>query len=126
MRRWRIVLLVALITTTLTIFGRPPEQARAVDPLCFDVPGINNCISENFRTFWEAGGGLAAFGYPLTAPNYEVTPEGAFLVQYFERARFESHPELPIGSQVFVSKTARDLEVSIEARDHEQLLVELR
>ncbi|HYF66131.1 MAG TPA: hypothetical protein VD886_25105 [Herpetosiphonaceae bacterium] len=121
MRRWRMVLLVALITTTLTIFGRPPGQARAVDPLCFDVPGINNCISETFRTFWEAGGGLAAFGYPLTAPTYEVTPEGAFLVQYFERARFESHPELPFYSQVLLGRLGAELYADRPARENPQI-----
>ena len=33
---------------------------------------------------------------------------------------------LPVLAQILVAKAARDLEVPVEARDHEQLLVELR
>ena len=33
---------------------------------------------------------------------------------------------LPVGAQVLVAEAARDLEVAVEARDHQQLLVELR
>ena len=33
---------------------------------------------------------------------------------------------LAVGAQVFVAEAARDLEVAVEARDHQQLLVELR
>ncbi len=42
-----------------------------------------------FATYWEANGGLANFGYPLTE---EVEYNGQ-VVQYFERAIFELHPE---------------------------------
>jgi hypothetical protein len=48
-----------------------------------------------FRSFWEANGGLARFGYPLTEEIIE--PEAGSgrprVVQYFERARFEHFPE---------------------------------
>jgi hypothetical protein len=46
-----------------------------------------------FRRFWEGNGGLAVFGFPLSEEFVETTPEGSFLVQYFERNRFEFHPE---------------------------------
>jgi peptide/nickel transport system substrate-binding protein len=49
---------------------------------------------------WKAKGGLAQFGFPLSQPFQEVTKETdpkvagkSFLVQYFERQRFEYHPE---------------------------------
>jgi hypothetical protein len=42
-----------------------------------------------FAAYWEANGGLANFGYPLTE---EVKYNGQ-VVQYFERAIFELHPE---------------------------------
>jgi peptide/nickel transport system substrate-binding protein len=52
-------------------------------------------------TFWSKYGGIAQFGYPLSQPFQEVTKETdpkvagkSFLVQYFERQRFEYHPEL--------------------------------
>lgn len=42
-----------------------------------------------FRKFWEKRGGLELFGYPLS----EEFEENGRVVQYFERARFEYHPE---------------------------------
>ncbi|MCO5175469.1 MAG: serine hydrolase [Thermomicrobiales bacterium] len=53
----------------------------------FEPTGHSLC--EPFRDWWYAKGGLAIFGYPLS----EVMTEGGYQVQYFERARFEWHPE---------------------------------
>ena len=51
-------------------------------------------LSGAFRSYWEASGGLAMFGYPTSEP-FE---QDGTLVQYFERARFEFHSDLPAGS----------------------------
>ncbi|NJN16075.1 MAG: hypothetical protein HC822_07210 [Oscillochloris sp.] len=60
----------------------------------FDVTG--HSLRGAFRRFWEANGGLARFGYPLTEELIE--PESGNgrprTVQYFERVRFEHFPEL--------------------------------
>ena len=40
-------------------------------------------------TFWQAHGGLPIFGYPIS----EEFMENGHLTQWFERARFELHPE---------------------------------
>jgi hypothetical protein len=48
--------------------------------------GHNLCAG--FRAYWEAFGGLAVFGYPISEEHLE----GGIVVQYFERARFEWHP----------------------------------
>ena len=71
----------------------PRQSAAQGGPLCFDVPGITNCIEGRFREYWEQNGGLAVFGYPITAATQQQTAEGTFLTQYFERNRFELHPE---------------------------------
>ena len=42
-----------------------------------------------FREYWEQRGGLAIYGLPLT----DAYPSNGYLVQYFERNRFEYHPE---------------------------------
>ena len=42
-----------------------------------------------FRDYWERNGGLEQFGFPLT----EELNENGLTVQWFERARFEYHPE---------------------------------
>jgi spore germination protein YaaH len=53
-------------------------------------------VRAGFLAYWEANGGLAQFGYPLTGEFAERNPEDGqvYTVQYFERARFEWHPEL--------------------------------
>ena len=62
-------------------------------------PETGHNVGARFLAYWEANGGLAQFGYPLAEEREEtmyVSPQGpprAFLVQYFERARFEYHPE---------------------------------
>jgi protocatechuate 3,4-dioxygenase beta subunit len=45
--------------------------------------------------FWTRLGGLQQFGYPLSQPFMEVSKDDgkSYLVQYFERQRFEYHPE---------------------------------
>ncbi len=53
-------------------------------------------LAEPFRSFWETSGGLPIFGFPITATLLEVNlaDHKSYQVQYFERARFELHPEL--------------------------------
>ena len=47
-----------------------------------------------FKDYWEAHGGLAQFGYPISEQIQEVSADGkSYDVQYFERQRFEYHPE---------------------------------
>ena len=87
----RLIVLVALSFALLAV---APARAQDPGPLCFrDVPGIGSCISERFQEYWQENGGLPIFGYPLTSEFQQRTSEGTFTVQYFERQRFESHPE---------------------------------
>ena len=50
-----------------------------------------SAIDVHFRLSWNSRGGLDIFGFPLTGP---ITLNNGMIVQYFERARFEYHPEL--------------------------------
>ena len=86
----------ALLLKPLPVQPIEPGSARdiAVQPaqpidgcVYFEVTQHNVC--EPFASYWAANGGLANFGYPLT----EVYDDGGLQVQYFERARFERHPE---------------------------------
>lgn len=58
-------------------------------------PATGHSLRGAFRAYWNANGGLARFGYPLTEEVIE--PEAGSgrprTVQYFERARFEHFPE---------------------------------
>ena len=47
-------------------------------------------IDVRFRTNWDRDGGLRIYGLPLTEP---FSTTNGISVQYFERARFEYHPE---------------------------------
>ena len=84
--------------------------------LCFDQPGIVNCISGRFREYWEQNGGLAVFGYPLSAARNESTAEGTFLTQHFQRNRFELHPEKSAPYDVLLGRLGDD-QLRAQGRD---------
>lgn len=48
-----------------------------------------------FKDWWQANGGLAIFGYPLSEETQErnAADGKTYTVQYFERNRLEYHPE---------------------------------
>ena len=56
-------------------------------------PETGHSLRGEFKNYWDRNGGLAVFGYPLSEEFTEQTAEGSFVVQYFERQRFEFHPE---------------------------------
>jgi uncharacterized protein YkwD len=53
------------------------------------VPETHHALAEPFLSYWRSHGGVRILGYPIS----EVVNEGGMQVQYFERARFERHPE---------------------------------
>lgn len=78
-------------------FGRilhpadPPVPPRAGE-VYFPETGHN--VNARFHGYWQANGGLAQFGYPLSEAFEERLEDGQiYTVQYFKRARFEHHPE---------------------------------
>lgn len=58
-------------------------------------PETGHTLSGSFKSYWEKNGGLAMFGYPITQEFQELNPADGkiYTVQYFERNRFEYHPE---------------------------------
>jgi len=52
-------------------------------------------VGADFLAYWKANGGLAQFGYPITEAFNDINPDDkrTYKVQYFERARFEAHPD---------------------------------
>jgi hypothetical protein len=74
------------LATDPTVYSEP--FARAVPALYF--PETGHSISGRFLTFWQNDGALPVFGYPRT----DELSENGMTVQYFERQRFEYHPEL--------------------------------
>jgi hypothetical protein len=77
--------------------GGPPDTSPvAPQPGMTFFPETGHNLGGGFLDYWQGHGGLAQFGFPLTevieerlVPNTPTT----YQVQYFERARFELHPE---------------------------------
>jgi len=59
-------------------------------------PQTGHNLGFGFKAYWEQHGGLAIFGYPLSEEISEISPTDGkpYTVQYFERNRFEYHPEV--------------------------------
>jgi hypothetical protein len=75
---------------------------------CFAETGY--CLAGSFLAYWQANGGLAQFGFPLTPERWEVLEDGKpYVVQYFERARFEHHPENSAPYDVLLGQFGRRL-----------------
>lgn len=84
---------------------KPGSQVLSVPPnfpACqtYDESGQPFQICYAFLNYFKKNGGVAQFGYPIS--NIEVL-EGR-IVQWFQRARFEWHPELAEGQQVVLAK----------------------
>jgi hypothetical protein len=91
---------VLIIAVTLSIGSRAVTHAQP-------VPG-KNCryfyktghrVCDPFREFFDTRGGLEIFGYPLSE-QFNDPAHGGLLVQYFQRARMEWHPDNPEPYQV--------------------------
>jgi hypothetical protein len=77
-----------------------------VQNMYFAPSGFHISDRSGFLTFWRTNGGLLIFGYPLSG---EIVENGR-IVQYFERARFEYHPEnLGTDGQVMLSLLGTEL-----------------
>ncbi|CAA9562431.1 MAG: hypothetical protein AVDCRST_MAG88-1610 [uncultured Thermomicrobiales bacterium] len=72
----------------------PPSTAPPPDDSSRTFPETGFTVRGRFLQCWEANGGLALNGYPLTDERWEVLEDGReYTVQYFERVRLELHPE---------------------------------
>jgi hypothetical protein len=78
--------LLFIFFTTFAFIPALPAAAQA-DQRCFAETG--NCISGPIRAYWERNGGLAVFGFPLTAQSIELVEGQALQTQWFERDRLE-------------------------------------
>lgn len=71
----------------------PVSDPNQPDVLYFRETG--HTLRGEFLNYWRTYGGLAQFGFPVTEEFVERNPDDGkdYMVQYFERARFEYHPE---------------------------------
>ena len=70
-------------------------QAGSNTPTSFFFNETGHNLSNAFLTYWQRNGGLAVFGYPISEEIVErnQADRREYTVQYFERNRFEWHPE---------------------------------
>ncbi len=94
-------------------FGR---RIRAADPPATPQPGASyfavtgHNLDGRFAEYWRANGGLAQFGYPISEVIREKLADGReYDVQYFERARFERHPENAAPYDVLLGQFGRQI-----------------
>lgn len=64
------------------------------DNHCTYFPQTEHTLCGGFRDYWEDFGGLGIYGFPISQEFREVNPDTGetYVVQYFERQRFEWHP----------------------------------
>ncbi|MBN9390537.1 MAG: cellulase family glycosylhydrolase [Chloroflexi bacterium] len=81
------------LTTQGRSFGPSPVTSSGPDLYYF--PQTQHSLQGRFLDYWIKWGGLPVYGYPTSEPFTELNPADnkTYTVQYFERARFEYHPE---------------------------------
>lgn len=84
---WRVIGNLETPATPIAPDDAPPTALYFVE--------TGHSLDGAFRDYWESHGGLMRFGFPRTEPFVEYDPMvgQSYTVQYFERARFELHPE---------------------------------
>jgi len=96
------VLLTRLGATAIDLdadLGLKAEAAKAPDACpnnntCYLAKDTNHSLRGTFLQYWLGNGGLPVFGYPVTEQfQLTYTSGKVYTVQYFERNRFEAHPE---------------------------------
>ncbi|MCS6882597.1 MAG: class F sortase [Oscillochloridaceae bacterium] len=99
--------LVALVTWWLAVsVGGAAPLPQAMATACFLETGY--CIGGRIREVWERGGGLMVFGFPITGLQAEVIEGRALMVQWFERARIELHPDLPFPYDALIGRVGAE------------------
>jgi len=82
------------------LLGTLGRDFRTQDPPASGINGATyfketgHNLSGKFKQYWDTHGGLFVHGFPITEPVTEKSTNGKeYLVQWFERSRFELHPE---------------------------------
>src|SRR6266496_2918943 len=103
-RRFLLLAVGAVLALLLWPAASAQAEKRAVTQPAVGTafayyPETGHNVGLAIKRFYDSHGGLDIFGLPLT----ELFDEDGLRVQYFERARFELHPELP--PEFYVSLT---------------------
>jgi hypothetical protein len=99
--RW-LAIMAALLLALPIASGATPASAQG-SSRTFKETG--KTVKGQFLTYWDSHGGLAQQGFPISEEIQEKsdTDGKIYTVQYFERAVFELHNELPTPNKVLLS-----------------------
>ena len=84
---WRCVLGLLMVVA----LARPAQAQPAARCFPEAAPAIAECVAGDLVAFWERAGGLAIFGYPLSAAGFMSGTPSSRPAQLFERNRLEMH-----------------------------------
>lgn len=102
----RLALIVPILLALVAVL-LPAQLGHAEERICFsEVP---NCIEGRFAQYWRENGGLPVFGYPISTASNQQVGGTAYLVQHFERNRFELHPENKAPYDVLLGRLGDDV-----------------
>src|SRR5215210_1791944 len=84
-----------LLGVFISLTWRTYESAAQTGSGCQAFAQTGHKVCGKFLSYWQQHGGLAQQGYPISEEFTEVSQLNGkpYLVQYFERAVFEYHPE---------------------------------
>lgn len=83
------VCVIFAVCVTIALGVVPAIAQDGDEPSAFEDNGCR--VPQEFRDFVESHGGIEIFGYPISNPFRQK----GVLVQYFQNARIESHPNNP-------------------------------
>jgi hypothetical protein len=91
--KWGITRLLAALILLVCTLGPARVSVQAAGSRYFSETG--KTVNDPFLSYWTGHGGLVQQGFPITdAQDEKNDADGkVYLTQYFERARFEYHPE---------------------------------
>jgi lipoprotein-anchoring transpeptidase ErfK/SrfK len=107
MKRWLAGLAIVALMMALIV---PIARVGAAAPETVFFTQTGHQVGAPFLKYWRAHGGLAVYGYPITEAMQEKSDlDGkTYTVQYFERARLESHPENAAPWDIILGQLGRD------------------
>jgi len=98
----RILIVFLILPLALSAWVPPPLQGPGNE--FFAETGHN--VSGDFLLYYRSiKNAQSIFGFPIT----EQFVRNGVAIQYFQRARFELHPELPVGQRVTLSDLGKEM-----------------
>ncbi len=101
---YRVRLFITLVLVAVFVLGSSPALQAQSNSHYFAQTG--HTVEGKFWQYWQQHGGLAQQGYPISDEFQEKSDLNGhtYLVQYFERAEFELHPENQPPNDVLISQ----------------------